>query len=167
MRYNQLEYFSVANGSGIRTVLWVQGCDHHCYGCQNPQTWDFREGNEFTEKTVAKIIKSLKSPSIKGITFSGGDPLNPKNVEEITKLAKLVRETYPEKSIWCYTGYNWSDVDKFEIMGYLDVLVDGKFDLQKRNLALPYCGSENQHVIDVQKSLASGEMVAIPSRTSL
>ena len=161
MRYNQLEYFSVANGVGVRTVLWVQGCEHHCKECHNPETWNFTDGHEYTKETENKIIESLKPSYIKGITFSGGDPLHPKNIDTITELAKHIREVYPDKSIWCYTGYLRDEIKDKDIVNYLDVLVDGEFHIDEKNITLPFCGSENQKVIDVKKTLLSNKIVLL------
>lgn len=153
MKYNQLEQFSVANGDGIRTVLWVQGCNHHCPKCQNPQTWNPNDGRDYTDKIENEILSSLSDDFIAGLTVSGGDPLFPDNRDTVTELCRKVHEKYPAKTIWVYTGYVWEEVCDLEIMKYINILVDGEYHDDERNLALPYCGSNNQRVIDVQKSL--------------
>ena len=161
MRYNQVEFFSVANGDGIRTVLWVQGCNHHCVGCQNTQTWDENDGREYTKEVEEKIISSLDSDFIAGITLSGGDPLFPKNRDTVTELCKHIRKVYPNKTIWVYTGYLYEEVSGLDIMGYIDVLVDGEYHAEERNLALPYCGSENQRVINIPETRKHNKVILL------
>ena len=160
MRHIKLTKFDTANGVGIREVLWVAGCEHHCIGCHNQSTWDKDQGEECTVETVQTIIDDLAAPYRHGITFSGGDPLAPYNQEAIFDLAAIIRKVYgQEKTIWCYTGYLWEDVKKYPQIGLFDVLVDGEFILSQRNISLPYCGSDNQRVIDVQKSLQQNTIV--------
>ena len=161
MKYNQVEFFSVANGDGIRTVLWVQGCNHHCVGCQNPQTWDSSAGRKYTEDVEKNIMNSLESEYVSGITLSGGDPLFPDNRDDVTALCKRIKEKYPNKTIWLYTGYLYEEVLNLDIMGYIDVLVDGEYHAEERNLALPYCGSENQRVINVPETRRRNEVVLL------
>lgn len=153
MRFAKISFFDTANGEGIRTVLWVQGCTHRCMGCQNPTTWDINGGREFTTKELNKILKSLEPDYIKGITYSGGDPLMLENREEITKISKLIREKYPNKSQWLYTGYNWKEIKSLEVMKYIDVVVDGEFQIGERDITLKFRGSRNQRLIDVKKTL--------------
>ena len=159
MNYIKITRFDTANGPGIREVLWVAGCPHHCEGCHNEFTWNPNQGYSVTNETISGIIQDLSEPFRKGLTFSGGDPLAPYNRLQITQIAKLVRETYPKMSIWCYTGYTWENLQNEEILQYLDVLVDSKFILSQRDITLPYCGSGNQRVIDVQKSLQQNSIV--------
>ena len=159
MNYMKITKFDTANGIGIRDVLWVAGCEHHCPECHNPETWDCSAGKEFTEETLQEILTDMSCAFRKGITFSGGDPLHPNNRETITKVAQKVRETYPDKSIWCYTGYRYDDVKHLDIMQYLDVLVDGRFIIAQKDVTLKYCGSRNQRVIDVQKTRETGNIV--------
>ena len=147
------------NGDGLRVVLWVSGCAHHCRGCQNPVTWDPQDGVRFDEEAKKEIFDQLAENYISGITFSGGDPLFPANEEEVTELARTIREKFPEKTIWLYTGYLWEEIKDREIMTYLTVLVDGKYEEALRNTQLHWKGSSNQRVIDVQESLKSGQIV--------
>lgn len=147
------------NGDGLRVVLWVAGCSHHCKGCQNPITWDPQGGIPFEDKEKQEIFEQLEKPYIEGITFSGGDPLYEGNVETVTELAKEIKAKYPNKNIWLYTGYVWEEIKEMEIIPYLDVIVDGKFDLERRDVSLRWKGSPNQRVIDVQKSRDLGLVV--------
>lgn len=159
MNYMKITKYDTANGFGIRDVLWVSGCEHHCPECHNQETWDCSAGKEFTEDTLKEILKDMDAPFRKGITFSGGDPLHPNNRETVTEVARRVREAHPEKSIWCYTGYRYDDVKELDIMKYLDVLVDGRFIIAQKDMTLPYCGSKNQRVIDVPKTRETGNIV--------
>ena len=147
------------NGDGLRVVLWVAGCSHHCKGCQNPITWDPDGGIPFEQKDKEEIFEQLDQSYIEGITFSGGDPLHEKNIREVTELAKEIKKKYPDKTIWLYTGYRWEEVKNLEIIKYLDVMVDGRFDLASRDVTLQWKGSPNQRVIDVQKTLEIGLVV--------
>lgn len=159
MRYHNITKDDMLNGDGLRVVLWVAGCSHRCKGCQNPITWDPDGGMPFGEKEEEEIFEQLEKSYIEGITFSGGDPLHEKNVEEMTAFARKIRQKYPQKTIWLYTGYLWEEVQGMEIVSYLDVLVDGKFNLASRDEKLKWKGSPNQRVIDVPKSLELGLVV--------
>lgn len=152
MRYHNITKDDMLNGDGLRVVLWVAGCSHHCKECQNPQTWDPDGGIPFDADAKAEIFDQLDKPYIDGITFSGGDPLHEQNVIPCTKLAKEIKEKYPDKTIWLYTGYVWEKIRHLEIIKYLDVLVDGPFDIATRDVTLKWKGSPNQRVIDVQKT---------------
>lgn len=147
------------NGDGLRVVLWVAGCEHHCKECQNPITWNPDGGIPFREKERAEIFAELEKDYISGITFSGGDPLHPANIVEVTSLAREIRERYPEKTIWLYTGYRWEEICGKEIVKYLDVCLDGEFEIDKKELLLHWVGSSNQRVINVRKTLESGNIV--------
>lgn len=169
MNYATIKKCDIANGTGVRTSLFVSGCRHHCKGCFQPETWDFNFGNEYTSAVEDDIIDSLKPDYIDGLTLLGGEPFEPENQRVLVKLLKKVREIYPDKSIWCYTGYLMDEellkeskarcevTD--EMLGYIDVLVDGEFVLEKKNIMLKFRGSENQRLIDVKKSLSSGKIV--------
>ena len=159
MRYHNITKDDMLNGDGLRVVLWVAGCSHCCKECQNPLTWDPNGGVLFDEEAKKEIFEQLDQNYISGITFSGGDPLHIKNVTEVTNLAKEIKERYPEKSIWLYTGYLWDYVKAQEIVHYLDVLVDGEFEVDKKDTSLKWKGSANQRVIDVKKSLAENRVV--------
>lgn len=159
MRYHNITKDDMLNGDGLRVVLWVAGCSHCCRECQNPQTWDPNGGILFDESARAEIFEQLEKPYISGITFSGGDPLHMNNITEVTELAKEIRETYPNKTIWLYTGYMWEYVRRQEIAQYLDVCVDGEFEIEKRDTSLKWKGSSNQRVVDVKRSLETGAVV--------
>lgn len=132
MRYHNITKDDMLNGDGLRVVLWVAGCSHGCPECQNPLTWDPNGGLPFTVKEKHELFTELEKPYISGITFSGGDPLHEANEAEITALAKEIREQFPAKTIWLYTGYEWPALTGREILNYIDVLVDGRWALRKR-----------------------------------
>lgn len=147
------------NGDGLRVVLWVAGCNHCCKECQNPVTWDPYGGLPFGEKEKEEIFTELDKDYVSGITFSGGDPLHPANVDGVAALAKEIKEKYPDKTIWLYTGSLWEEISREKIVQYVDVLVDGEFEVEKKELQLKWKGSSNQRVIDVQKTLRTGNVV--------
>lgn len=143
----------------LRVVLWVAGCSHGCRECQNPITWDPNGGLPFTDSERAEIFAELDKDYVSGITFSGGDPLHPSNIAEVTALAREIREKYPDKTIWLYTGSLWEEIQQYEIIHYLDVCVDGEFQVDKKEVRLKWKGSSNQRVIDVQASLRENRVV--------
>lgn len=147
MYYHDITKDDMKNGEGLRVVLWVSGCNHKCEGCQNPITWNPNDGVLFDEAAKAELYAQLEKTYISGITFSGGDPLYDANREEVTALAKEIAERFPEKTIWLYTGYYYEEVKHLEIMKYIDVLVDGPYEQEKRDDKLHWCGSSNQHVL--------------------
>lgn len=159
MRYHNITKDDMLNGDGLRVVLWVAGCSHGCPGCHNPITWDPEGGLPFDEEAKQEIFDELDKDYVSGITFSGGDPLHEANVRQVTALAKEIREKYPNKTIWLYTGSLWKEVKDLEIAKYLDVLVDGEFQEEKKDNTLHWKGSANQMVIDVPKTLQIGEIV--------
>ena len=147
------------NGDGLRTVLWVSGCTHHCEECQNPITWDINGGLLFDEAAESEFFQEASKGYISGVTFSGGDPLHPQNRDEITRLAKKFKQKFPEKNIWLYTGFLWEDIKDLEVIKYTDVLVDGPYKKDLRDTQLHWKGSSNQRVIDVQPSLKNNTVV--------
>lgn len=159
MRYHNITKDDMLNGDGLRVVLWVAGCEHRCEGCHNPITWDPNGGLVFDEDAKKELFEKLAPDYISGITFSGGDPLYCANKEKITSLAKEIKVQFPEKTIWLYTGYLWENICQCEIMNYLDVLVDGKFEINKKDNLLHWVGSSNQRVIDVKATLEKGEII--------
>lgn len=161
MFYHNITNEDMLNGEGVRVVLWVSGCEHACKGCQNPQTWSKTSGVEFDEEAKRELFEKLGNKYTDGITFSGGDPLAHYNREFITDLAKTIKSTMPNKTIWVYSGYRYEDVKDLEIMEYVDVLVDGKFDLEnrQRNPRVQWRGDDSQRIIDVQSSLKEGKIV--------
>lgn len=159
MNYHKITKTDVANGSGIRVVLWVSGCEHHCPGCHNPQTWDEKSGKIFDDNAKIELFKALDNPYIAGVTFSGGDPLHPNNIETVTALAQEIKEKFPEKNIWLYTGYEWEKIKEYSIMKCIDVVVEGKFIQTQRNISLKWRGSSNQRVVNVKKSKENNTVV--------
>lgn len=155
MRYHDITKVDMNNGDGLRVVLWVSGCSHHCKGCQNPITWDENEGVLFDDVAKKEIFDELDKDYISGITLSGGDPLFMGNRQEISSLIEEIKEKYPTKTIWMWTGYKWEEIMNLPYIKDIDVLVDGKFILEQRNVSLKWKGSPNQRVIDVKKTLAS------------
>ncbi|MDE6189806.1 MAG: anaerobic ribonucleoside-triphosphate reductase activating protein [Clostridia bacterium] len=159
MRYHNITKDDMLNGDGLRVVLWVAGCAHHCKDCQNPITWDVNGGLEFDENAKQEIFDELAKSYVSGITFSGGDPLHPANRQPITELAKEIKKKFPKKTIWLYSGYEWEEIKELPIVPYLDVVVDGKFVAKLLDAQLHWKGSSNQRVIDVPATLKSGEVV--------
>lgn len=162
MNYHKIITDDQLNGDGLRVVLFVSGCDHHCKGCQNPQTWDQNSGQEFTNKEKEKILQMLSEDYISGITLSGGDPLYSANIDCIYDLIKSIRNKYGiTKDIWLYTGYKFEDVLSFskELIKNIDVLVDGEFIEELADKKYKWAGSTNQRVIDVQQSLNKNKVI--------
>jgi anaerobic ribonucleoside-triphosphate reductase activating protein len=142
------------NGDGLRVVLWVAGCTHCCKECQNPITWDPNGGLPFDDEAKAEIFEQLDKSYISGITFSGGDPLHAANRLDVRNLMIEIKEKYPDKTIWLYTGDVWENILHYPMMKYIDVVVDGEFKIDLKDNKLLWKGSSNQRVVDVQKSLA-------------
>ncbi len=159
MRFHNITKDDMLNGDGLRVVLWVAGCSHYCEECQNPVTWDPNGGVPFTPESKQEIFDELEKSYISGITFSGGDPLYCVNEPEILELSREIREKFPHKTIWLYTGYNWDYVKRREIARYIDVLVDGEYVKALRDTQLHWRGSANQRVIDVPASLRNDTIV--------
>lgn len=189
MNYHNITYPDQNNGDGLRVVLWLSGCSHHCKGCQNPQTWDTNSGVPFDESAKEEIFKELNKDYISGITLSGGDPLNEANLDGVLGLVNQIRLLFPQKTIWLYTGYRVrgiqeglfvltpnvitdkisdhkeiinrvnEDVKRSDIIKQCDVLIDGRYIEEKRDITLKWRGSSNQRVINVQKSLQKNEIV--------
>ncbi len=158
MRYHNITKDDMLNGDGLRVVLWVSGCNHCCEDCQNPVTWDSNGGIPFDEAAKKELFEELEKSYVSGITLSGGDPLHPANRLDIRALVREIREKYPEKTIWLYTGYLWEQISHFEVMQYVDVCVDGEYEKEKRDVQLHWRGSSNQRVIDVRKTLKTGKI---------
>lgn len=150
MNYHDISKDNMLNGDGLRVILWVSGCNHHCKGCQNPQTWDENSGTPFDEQAEKELFEAINKPYISGITFSGGDPLYPNNRAEITRLAKKFVELFPNKTIWLYTGFKYEEVKDLEVMQYVDILVGGEYEEEYADQKLHWRGSANQHVIDIK-----------------
>ena len=159
MRDLKIEKADIGNGLDVGSVLWVSGCSHHCPDCHNPQTWDKNVGEEFTGEVLDKLLDKLKRPYIKRLTLSGGDPLFLGNRDEITNIVRKVKKNFPNIKIWCYTGYLWEEVKDLPCMDFIDVLVDGEFKVELKDITLPFCGSSNQRIINVKESLKKGCVV--------
>ena len=166
MYYSTIKKYDIADGPGVRVTLFVSGCTNGCEGCFQPETWDFRYGQPYTKETQQELLQALSPAYIQGLTLLGGEPFEPENQRELVTLLRAVRAACPEKDIWCYTGFTFDrelapggrkycEVTD-ELLGLLDILVDGRFVLARRNLMLRFRGSENQRIIDVGKSLAQG-----------
>ena len=179
MNYHNITYPDMNNGDGLRVVLWLSGCSHHCYNCPNPQTWDANSGIPFNDSAKQEIFNELSKDYISGITFSGGDPLHENNLDDVLKLVQEIRISYPEKTIWLYTGYNFDLLNskyneykytpfaanaddwltRWEIISNVNVLVDGRYIDEQRDITLKWRGSKNQRVVDVQQTLKQGKVV--------
>lgn len=159
MYYSKIIARDMANGPGWRVTLFVSGCRNRCPGCFNKEAWDFTYGQEFTGETLQELDNMLVDPNISGLSILGGDPFEPENIEMVTAICRYVKEWYPEKTIWVWTGYSLYDVFEEEVIQYIDVLVDGKFEEDKKDLRLKWRGSSNQRVIDIQASIDFGDIV--------
>ena len=164
MRYHNITKDDMLNGEGLRVVLWVAGCTHGCPGCHNPVTWDIQGGIPFDEGAWKEIQAELEKEYVSGFTLSGGDPLHPDNRQEIGRLAQRVKEQYPQKNIWLYTGYLWEEIKGLPWLRSVDVVVDGEFMLSRKDNNLHWKGSSNQRVIDVKRSLEEGQAVLYQER---
>lgn len=172
MNFANIKFNDIANGEGIRTSLFVSGCTHHCKNCFNKIAWDFNYGNEFTLEVEDKIINSLEPYYINGLTLLGGEPMEPANQKGLLNFVKRVKQLYPNKTIWCYTGYLFDEEllkpsrahcpFTKELLSYIDILVDGKFIEELKDVTLRFKGSSNQRVIDVQKSLKTNKVILSP-----
>ena len=156
MYYCGIKKTDIANGPGVRVSLFVSGCRNQCPGCFNPETWDFDYGDPFTEKTEDEIITALRPSWIRGLSILGGDPMEPENQKEILPFIRRVKETYPEKDIWLYTGYRLEQVWDSPLLSYVDVVVDGPFVEKEKDAGLAFRGSRNQRIIDL-KEKANGK----------
>ena len=176
MRYASIRSLDISNGEGVGVSLFVQGCPFHCKNCFNSETWNFNGGKEWTEETKNKFMKLIDRPYIKRVSFLGGECLAENNLDEVLKLVQQIRISFPEKTIWLYTGYEMSEIVKqeqyervsgipdvwskrWEIIEQINVLVDGRYIDEQKDLTLKWRGSKNQHVIDVQQSLKQGKVV--------
>ncbi len=169
MNYGSIHKYDIANGTGIRTSIFVSGCQHACKGCFNPEVWNFEYGNKYTNEVQEDLLNELDKAYIEGLSLLGGEPMHPRNQEDVLKLVIETKKRYPNKNIWCYTGFDFNDdilnkMVKFlpytrKILENIDVIVDGKFIEDKKDLSLHFRGSSNQRIIDVQKSLKENKVV--------
>ncbi len=169
MNYADIKKADIANGLGVRVSVFVSGCNHHCKNCFNPEAWDFNYGKEFTDTEINKVIEELDHSYVTGLSLLGGEPLEHSNQQGLLPLLRKVKEKLPDKNIWCYTGYtfdndvmgkmcnNWEETP--ELLSYIDVIVDGKFEEEKKDIKLRFRGSSNQRIIDVKKSLKEKKAV--------
>lgn len=158
MNYFKIDRCSISNGIGVRTVLWVAGCSHQCFNCQNPETWDPNNGKKFDEDAMQTLITYLSEDFIQGITFSGGDPLYRTNVSVVAEISQKLKTLFPSKTQWLYTGFTWEEIIRSDLKNALhniDVLVDGTYMDNKHNTTLVFRGSTNQRLIDVKSSLTN------------
>lgn len=161
MKYHNITKCDLKNGEGIRVVLWVSHCEHYCTNCHNPQTWNKDSGIDFDDDAKNEIFEELQKDYVSGLTLSGGDPLSSLNRLEILKLLQEVKNKFPNKNIWCYTGYKYEEIKELEHLKYIDVLVDGKF-VEKLSVPSPmWRGSHNQRVINVKQSLENNKIVVM------
>lgn len=156
MRYNKIRKMDISNGPGVRVSIFVQGCTFNCKECFNPETHDFNLGEDFTTMEVDKIIQLANKNYIDGLSILGGEPLHPKNIESVSMLCEYFKYKYPDKTVWVWTGFKYEDILKrennYNIFNYIDVLVDGQFEIQNKDIRLKYCGSTNQRVIDINET---------------
>lgn len=169
MNYCGIKKCDIANGVGVRVTLFVSGCTHHCKGCFQPETWDFAYGSEFTPETEAELFDALAPDYIRGLTLLGGEPFEPDNQRVLVGFLKKFRELYPTKDVWCYTGYLLDEellkpsrarcevTD--EMLSLINVLVDGEFKLEQKNISLKFRGSENQRIIDMKQTADAGKII--------
>lgn len=166
MNYSEIKYCDIANGAGVRTTLFVSGCRHHCLGCFNPGTWVFEAGEPFTDEIADRLIESLEPDYIDGLTLLGGEPFEPENQPALLALLKRLREERAHKNVWAYSGFTWEQLvegpsrahtdDVLAMLSLIDVLVDGPFVLEQKDITLRFRGSANQRIIDVPRSLEAG-----------
>ena len=168
MNYGAIKKCDIANGVGVRTVLFVSGCTHHCKGCFQPETWNFDYGERYTKETEDEIIESLRPDYVDGITLLGGEPFEPENQRELVKLLRRIKKELPQKTVWSFSGYTYEELTgdsravcevTNEMLSMLDVLVDGEFVEAKRDISLRFRGSENQRLIDMNKTRKEGKIV--------
>lgn len=161
MKYRKIRKMDIADGPGVRVSIFFQGCDFHCKNCFNPETWSWDCGEEFNDEVIDKILDLAKFDYITGLSILGGEPMHPNNIMGTLKLAKAFKTIYPQKTIWAWSGYKYEDILKPEVLKYLDVLVDGQYIDSKRDPRFKWCGSTNQRVIDVAKSLKENKIVIL------
>lgn len=162
MKYNKIRKMDIANGPGVRVSIFMQGCTFNCKNCFNKDTHDFNGGQEFTDETINKVLELCNNEHISGLSILGGEPMHPFNIEGTTKMAKAFKEKFPQKNIWAWSGFSFdNELKDKEVVKYIDVLVDGRFQEELKNPTLKWKGSENQRVIDVQKSLNMQQIITI------
>lgn len=163
MHYGAMRKYDIANGPGVRVSLFVSGCRNRCKNCFNPETWDFKYGKIFDRVALDELVTALENPNITGLSILGGDPFEPENRPAVEEICKYVKRYRPDKTIWVWTGYLYEDLKDLPVFYDIDVLVDGRFEEEKKDLRLKYCGSSNQRVIDIQASRRAGVCVELDS----
>ncbi|MCH5211273.1 MAG: anaerobic ribonucleoside-triphosphate reductase activating protein [Oscillospiraceae bacterium] len=165
MNYSAIKKNDIANGPGVRVSLFVSGCRRHCKNCFNPETWNFYNGNPFDKNVMDELMRALDREYIAGFTILGGEPFEEENKGTVYHIIRTIRGKFPDKSIWCYSGFTFEELKEtsINILEMLDVLVDGPFVEEKKNLRLRFRGSENQRLIDMKKTLATGSVVELES----
>ena len=158
MRYNKIRKMDISNGEGVRVSVFFQGCSFHCKNCFNPETWDFKAGKEFNDDVINHILDLCGEEYIVGLSILGGEAMHPFNIKGSTKLAKEFKKKFPDKNIWAWTGFLFEELKDKEIMNYIDILVDGQYVDELNDPTLKWCGSSNQRVIDVKKSLKNNKI---------
>ena len=159
MRYNKIRKMDISNGPGIRVSIFMQGCAFHCKNCFNSDTWDFDKGIEFTDDVINTILELCNGDHISGLSILGGEPMHPNSIQGTTRLAMMFKEKYPNKTLWVWSGFLYDDLKDKEVLKYIDVLVDGRYIDTLHDFRLKWCGSSNQRVIDVKKSLKKGNVI--------
>ncbi len=168
MNYAEIKKYDIANGLGIRVSLFVSGCRHHCKGCFNEIAWDFSYGKAFSEETIKEILEAVDKPYIAGLTLLGGEPMEPENQPAVLKLLQAFHKQFPDKNVWCYTGFVLDDLLSGgrvhldctdELLSYIDILVDGPFILDQKNIQLKFRGSSNQRIIRLKETLQQGKVI--------
>lgn len=160
MRYNKIRKMDISNGPGVRVSIFMQGCAFNCVNCFNPETHNFKGGEDFNDEIIEKVLELCSKDYIVGLSILGGEPLHPNNIEGTTKLAKIFKEKYPDKNIWVWTGFLYDrDLVGKEIFNYIDVLVDGRYEDENHDPTLKWKGSSNQRIIDIKKTLKKGQIV--------
>ena len=168
--YSKIKTFDIANGKGIRTSIFFSGCEHCCKNCFNSELWDFNVGGQFTKEIYESKIKPTMNTHIAGISILGGEPMHSNNLQSVACLIKWFKEDFPNKNVWLWSGYTWEELmnksnknyeTNLEVMKYIDVLVDGRYVDELRDLTLKFRGSSNQRVIDIQETIKQGEIITI------
>lgn len=161
MNYAEINKVDIANGPGCRVSVFIQGCDFHCKNCFNQNAWDFNGGVVFNDNTIQKILSLCRYEYINGLSILGGEPLHPKNIDGILQLMKAFKERFPDKNIWLWTGFKYEDITRKEIFNYIDVLVDGQYVDELRDLTLKFRGSSNQRIINIPETIKQNKIILL------
>ena len=159
MRYNRIRKMDISNGPGVRVSIFFQGCSFHCKNCFNKETWDFDGGYEFNEEVIKHILDLSSKEYITGLSILGGEPMHPKNIKGVEELSKCFKQEFPNKTVWCWTGFLYEQIQDEEVLNYIDVLIDGRFIQEKYSPDLKWRGSSNQRVIDIKKSKKNKKLI--------